>query len=76
MVKRRGFVARACEGRLDRSVLSDVGVLVGVSLFGYGLWQLSHPIAWLFAGVAVTGASVVAVLPQKQSLKKVTRDGA
>ena len=70
MAKRRGVVARACEGRLDRSVLSDVGVLIGLGSFGFGLWQLSHPAAWLFAGVAVAGASVLAVLPQKKSVPR------
>jgi hypothetical protein len=67
MAKRRGIVARALDGRLDRTVLSDVGVLIGIGLFGFGLWQLSHPAAWLFAGVALAAVSVLAVLPQKKS---------
>lgn len=65
----RGLIARCLHGRLDRSVLSDVGVLAGVGMFTFGLWQYSHPAAWLFSGAAVVGVSVLAVLPPKKTPK-------
>ena len=62
----RGLIARCLNGRVDRSILSDIGVIAGVSMFTFGLWQYSHPAAWLFAGAAVVGLSVLAVLPAKK----------
>lgn len=65
MARRRGLIARALHGRIDKTVLSDGGVLVGLLMAGYGIWQFSAPAAWLFAGAAVVAASVIAVLPSK-----------
>lgn len=62
----RGFVARALAGRIDRTILGDIGVLAGASFFTFGLWQYSHPAAWLFAGAALTAVSVLAMLPAKK----------
>jgi len=69
MKARRGLLARCVDGRLDRSVLSDLGVLAGVGVFGFGLWQYSHPAAWLFSGAVIVGLSVIAVLPPKRTGK-------
>jgi hypothetical protein len=62
----RGFVARALAGRVDRTILGDIGVLAGAGLFTFGLWQYSHPSAWLFAGAALVAVSVLAMLPAKK----------
>lgn len=69
MAKRRGLLVRALAGRLDQTILSDVGVVAGVVVFGYGLWQMSQPIAWLFAGAALVGLSVIAALPAKKATR-------
>jgi hypothetical protein len=60
-----GILARCLQGRLDRTVLSDVGVIVGLVLVGRGLLQLSSALAWLFAGTTLVVLSVIAVLPPK-----------
>lgn len=73
MKKQQGILARFFNGRLDRSILSDIGLLVGVIVFGYGLWQLSQPAAWLFAGASIVAASVLAVLPAKKPAVKAPR---
>lgn len=67
MKARRGVVARALDGRLDRSILSDVGVLVGAGMIGYALWQWSHPMAWLFTGAVIVSLSILSVLPPKKT---------
>jgi hypothetical protein len=61
-----GRLARLLEGRVDRSILSDVGVVVGLVVVARGLWLLSSAAAWIFAGAAIVAISVVAVLPAKQ----------
>lgn len=61
-----GRLARLLEGRVDRSILSDVGVVVGLGVVARGLWLVSSAAAWIFAGVALVAISIVAVLPAKQ----------
>jgi hypothetical protein len=65
MKARRGVLARWVDGRLDRSVLSDIGAIVGAGLFLFGLAQLSRPVAWIVAGALIVAASVLLVLPAK-----------
>jgi hypothetical protein len=66
MAKRpRGVLARALDGRLDRSIVSDLGVLAGVAMCARGLFLLSSALGWLFVGAAVIGLSAIAVLPPK-----------
>jgi hypothetical protein len=61
-----GRLARCLDGRVDRSILSDVGVVVGLVVIARGLVLLSSAAAWIFIGAAIVAASVVAVLPAKQ----------
>ena len=68
--KRAGLLARCLDGRIDRSVLSDVGVLVGLGVFGVGLFRLWPPAAWLFTGAVIVAVSVLAVLPAKKGATK------
>jgi hypothetical protein len=63
--RKRGVLVRFLEGRVDRSILSDVGVVTGLVLVGVGLAQLHAALGWIFAGAAVAGVSVVSVLPPK-----------
>jgi hypothetical protein len=62
-----GRLARCLDGRVDRSILSDVGAVVGLVVVARGLVLLSSAAAWIFIGAAIVAASVVAVLPAKQS---------
>lgn len=41
-----------------RSILSDIGVVVGIALIATGLWWVYPPLALVFTGVAVTYAAV------------------
>lgn len=66
----RGTLAQCFDGRIDRSILSDIGVLLGLVLVGAGLWQLSRPAGWIFAGLALIAISLIAILPAKSSLSK------
>jgi hypothetical protein len=61
-----GRLARCLDGRVDRSILSDVGVVVGLVVIARGLVLLSSAAAWIFIGAAIVAVSVVAVLPAKQ----------
>lgn len=61
-----GRLARFLDGRVDRSVLADVGVVAGVAVIARGLVMLSSAAAWIFVGAALLAISVVAVLPAKQ----------
>jgi hypothetical protein len=70
MKARRGLLARCFDGRLDQSILSDVGVLAGVGLFLFGLAQVSRPAAWIVAGAVLVAVSVLAVLPPKPKATK------
>ena len=72
----KGVLARCLTGRLDRSVLSDVGVLVGLGLCVRGLWLLSSALGWIGAGVALVVLSVMAVLPPKSQAPKAPKGTA
>ena len=76
MKSRRGLLARCVDGRLDRSILSDVGVLLGAGLFLFGLAQVSRPAAWIVAGALIVAVSVLMVLPPKAKATKTPKSDA
>ena len=65
-----GRLARALAGRVDRSILADVGVVVGLGLVARGVALLSSAAAWIVVGVAIAAVSIVAVLPAKTPTPK------
>lgn len=69
MAKRRGLLARVIDGRLDRSILADVGVVLGLGCVGYGIRLVYAPAVWIFLGAAVMGLSVVSMLPAKKAAR-------
>jgi len=36
-------------------IASDVLILMGLTVVGYGVWTLSHPFGLVFAGVVLSG---------------------
>ena len=36
-------------------LMSDLLILIGVAVVGYGVWTLSHPFGLVFAGVVLSG---------------------
>ena len=68
-MKRRGLVARAIDGRLDRSIVGDLGVVLGCVLVAVGLWERSRPLALVFVGLMVVAGSIIGLLPPKKPTK-------
>jgi hypothetical protein len=44
--------------------LGDVGIVGGLSLVDYGLFQWSSPAGWVFLGLAIGALSVILGLPR------------
>ncbi len=65
-----GILARALAGRVDRSIIPDVGVVAGVVVVARGLMLLSSAYAWIFVGAAIVAVSLFAVLPAKSPTPK------
>jgi hypothetical protein len=65
-----GILARALAGRVDRSIIPDVGLVAGVVVIARGLVLLSSAYAWIFVGAAIVAVSLVAVLPAKPPTPK------
>lgn len=52
-----------------QSVSTDLGVVTGAALVGVGIWQLSHPAVWIYAGVLVSAGSVLVMIARSRAAK-------
>jgi hypothetical protein len=59
---------------LARVDLADLGILLGLGLCAYGLFQLSTAVGWVFVGLVVVGLSVIAGLPPRTRAPSAPKD--